>query len=119
MLDDPSVDIVSECMPNHLHAREAVLALEAGRHLILEKPVAVDREELAALRAAARKADEAGLRTVVSFVLRWHPLVVNIRTFSPAGRTATSTMPKPITGTASSDLFQLRVIRKKSSPAGR
>jgi len=30
MLDDQSVDIVSECMPNHLHSKEGVLALDAG-----------------------------------------------------------------------------------------
>ena len=85
MLNDPAVDIVSECMPNHLHAREAVLALDAGKHLILEKPAALDREELAALRAAARKADAAGLRTVVSFVLRWHPLIVNLKNLLAKG----------------------------------
>ncbi len=76
MLDDPAVDIVSECMPNHLHAKEAILALDAGKHLILEKPAAIDYEELASLRAAARKAKG---KTVVSFVLRWHPLVANLR----------------------------------------
>lgn len=79
LLTDPAVHIVSECMPNYLHAREAVLALEAGKHLILEKPAAVSYEELTDLRAAARKADAAGLRTVVSFVLRWHPLVTNLK----------------------------------------
>jgi predicted dehydrogenase len=79
MLADPRVDIVSECMPNYLHTPEALLALEAGKHLILEKPVALSYEELAALRSAARKADVSGLHTVVSFVLRWHPLVTNLK----------------------------------------
>ncbi len=76
MLDDPAVDIVSQCMPNYLHARESVLALRAGKHLILEKPVAVTSEELAELRAAAGKSPA---KSVVSFVLRWHPLVVNLK----------------------------------------
>ncbi len=76
MLDDASVDVVSICMPNHLHAREAILALAAGKHLILEKPPAVNREELAALRAAARAAKT---RSVVSFVSRWHPMTRNLR----------------------------------------
>src|SRR4030042_4411577 len=40
LLADVNVDIVSICMPNYLHAREAVRALEAKRHLILEKPTA-------------------------------------------------------------------------------
>lgn len=76
LLEDPEVSIVSECMPNYLHAREATMALEAGKHLILEKPAATTREELETLRAAARKSQA---KSVVSFVLRWHPLVANIR----------------------------------------
>jgi len=76
MLDDPGVDIVSLCMPNYLHAREAIQAFEAAKHLILEKPVAINSEELHALRTAARRAQT---RSVVSFVLRWHPMVKNLR----------------------------------------
>ena len=63
-------------MPNYLHAREAIQALEAKKHLILEKPTAINREELSALRRAARKAET---RSVVSFVARWHPMLKNLR----------------------------------------
>jgi predicted dehydrogenase len=76
LLGDPKVDIVSICMPNYLHAREAIQAFEAKKHLILEKPTAVNREELSALRQAARKAET---RSVVSFVARWHPMLKNLR----------------------------------------
>ena len=76
MLNDPGVDIVSICMPNYLHAREAILAMKAGKHLILEKPPAMTWEEIEALETAARG---SGVKSVVSFVLRWHPLVINIR----------------------------------------
>jgi predicted dehydrogenase len=76
LLGDPNVDIVSVCIPNYLHAREAIQALEARKHLILEKPTAVTREELSALRRAARKAET---RSVVSFVARWHPMLKNLR----------------------------------------
>ncbi len=76
MLADPAVDIVSICMPNYLHAREAIQAFEADKHLILEKPTAINYKELQALRAAARKADS---RSVVSFVLRWHPMIINLK----------------------------------------
>jgi predicted dehydrogenase len=82
MLADADVDIVSECMPNHLHAREAIAAFEAGKHLILEKPAAINREEVALLRAASRKAET---RSVVSFVLRWHPLVTTIKNLLDRG----------------------------------
>lgn len=76
MLEDPHVDIVSICMPNFLHAQEAVLALDSGKHLILEKPAAINREELAALRFSASNSTS---KSVVSFVMRWHPLITNIK----------------------------------------
>lgn len=76
MLADSGVDIVSVCMPNYLHAREAIQAFEAKKHLILEKPTAINYEELQALRTAARNAES---RSVVSFVLRWHPMVSNLK----------------------------------------
>jgi len=76
MLADPKVDIVSICMPNYLHAREAIQAFAAGKHLILEKPTAINYPELQNLRAAAKKANSC---SVVSFVLRWHPMTVNLK----------------------------------------
>jgi len=76
MLADGAVDIVSICMPNYLHAREAIQAYGANKHLILEKPTAINYEELQALRSAAIKSET---RSVVSFVLRWHPMVKNLK----------------------------------------
>jgi predicted dehydrogenase len=76
MLSDPKVDIVSLCMPNFLHAKESILAFEAKKHLILEKPTAINYEELAELRETAKNAET---KSVVSFVLRWHPMVSNLK----------------------------------------
>jgi predicted dehydrogenase len=76
LLADSHVDIVSICMPNYLHAREAIQAFEAKKHLVLEKPAAITYEELDDLRKAARQAET---RSVVSFVLRWHPMVSNLK----------------------------------------
>ena len=75
LLADPRVNVVSICMPNYLHAREAIQAFEAKKHLILEKPTAINREELFALRRAARQAETC---SVVSFVARWHPMLKNL-----------------------------------------
>jgi len=76
MLADPKTDIISICMPNFLHAREAIQAFEAKKHLILEKPTAINYEELQAVRTAAGKAET---KSVVSFVLRWHPMINNLK----------------------------------------
>ncbi len=55
MLADPKVEIVSECMPNYLHASEGIAALAAGKHLILEKPAGITQEESDQLFEAAQK----------------------------------------------------------------
>ena len=76
MLNDPAVDIVTECMPNYLHCSEALLALKADKHLLLEKPAGITFEETDALYDAAKKTTK---KTVVSFVGRWEPLLINLK----------------------------------------
>jgi len=76
MLNDSSIQIVSVCTPHHLHVPQGVAAAQAGKHLLLEKPVALDLAGLRALQAAVR---EAKVKTQVSFVLRWNPLFETIR----------------------------------------
>jgi predicted dehydrogenase len=71
MLRDPDIHIISICTPHHLHAEQAIRAAEAGKHILLEKPIALDLPSLRALERAVRK---SGVKTVVSFVLRWNPL---------------------------------------------
>ena len=82
MLADSSIDIVVICTPHHLHVPQGIAAARAGKHLVLEKPVALDLHGLGALQAAVR---EAKVKTVVSFVLRWNPLFEMIRGFLADG----------------------------------
>ena len=82
MLADDSVHIVAICTPHHLHAAQGIAAAQAGKHLVLEKPVALDLEGLRKLQAAVRAAQ---VKTVVSFVLRWNPLFEMIKTFQADG----------------------------------
>src|SRR3954467_11767181 len=42
LAEDPAVDLVHVCTPNHLHEEVAARALDAGKHVICEKPLAVD-----------------------------------------------------------------------------
>jgi len=76
LLADPNVQIVSICTPHHLHVQQALAAAEAKKHLVLEKPVALDIGGLRHLQAAVRAAK---VKTVVCFVLRWNPLFEIIR----------------------------------------
>ncbi len=76
LLDDKGVDIVAICTPQQLHAEETVKSAKAGKHVLIEKPVATSLEGLKAMRDAVRKAK---VKTVVSFVLRWNPLVWTVK----------------------------------------
>jgi predicted dehydrogenase len=70
------IDIVSVCTPQHLHAENTIAAARAGKHIVIEKPIANSPAEMRAMRNAVRK---AGVKTVVSFVLRWNPLFETIK----------------------------------------
>lgn len=76
MLLSKDVTIVSECMPNYLHATESIAALQAEKHLLLEKPAGITPEEVDALYRTAVKSDK---KTVVSFLTRWIPLTAALK----------------------------------------
>jgi predicted dehydrogenase len=75
MLRRGDVDIVVVCTPHDMHTPYVVAAAEAGKHIIIEKPVALTvedvRQQLQAVRAG-------GVKTLVSFVLHWNPLLMSI-----------------------------------------
>src|SRR5262245_45010985 len=79
----PSVDVVHICTPNHLHASLARLALEAGKHVVCEKPLATNAADAAEL---ADLAERAGLVASVPFVYRFHPVVREARARIAGGR---------------------------------
>jgi predicted dehydrogenase len=76
LLADRRVDALSLCTPPARHAAETIAAAQAGKHILVEKPVATNAEELRRMDDAVRA---AGVKTVVSFVLRWNPLVLTIK----------------------------------------
>ena len=49
LASDASVDVVHICTPNHVHHHEAETALRAGKHVMCEKPLAMNTQETAAL----------------------------------------------------------------------
>ncbi|HET7031333.1 MAG TPA: Gfo/Idh/MocA family oxidoreductase [Candidatus Limnocylindrales bacterium] len=55
LLDDPSIDVVYIALPNSLHARWTVAALDAGKHVLCEKPLAMTVEEVDAVIAATER----------------------------------------------------------------
>ena len=56
LLADPEIDAVSVCSANYAHASLTIAALEAGKHVLCEKPMATTEEDCEAMLAAAKKA---------------------------------------------------------------
>ncbi len=82
MLADPRVDIVTICSTNEKHARQGILAAQAGKHVLVEKPIALTLEDLYALQKAI---NDAGVKSIVSFVLHWNPYFESIKAFIEGG----------------------------------
>jgi len=76
ILRDPAIDAVHICTPNAQHFSMAKEALEAGKHVIWEKPLATSVEEGAELVSLARRQE---LRNCVCHNLRYYPMVQQIR----------------------------------------
>ncbi len=68
MLADPSIDIVDICTEHPLHPAQTIAAAQAGKHIIIEKPLALNEADLVQMRDAIHR---AGVRTCVCFEVRY------------------------------------------------
>ena len=80
------VDLVDVCTPGSSHAEISIAALEAGKHVLCEKPLANTVEEARAMAAAAERAAAGGVRAMVGFNFRRVPAVALARKLVAAGR---------------------------------
>lgn len=80
------VDIVDICTPGDTHAEIAIAALEAGKHVICEKPLANNVAEAEAMVAAAERAAAKGVRAMVAFNYRRVPALALARRMVAEGR---------------------------------
>lgn len=76
ILDDPHIDVVHICTPNASHADYAERALEAGKHVICEKPIGRTVEEAQRMADLAKR---SGLVAAVPFINRFYPLAREAR----------------------------------------
>jgi predicted dehydrogenase len=82
MLADPAVEVVHLTTPNHLHYEQVKSALAAGKHVVCEKPLAMDSTETAEL---LKVAEQSGLVHAVNFNIRFYPQVQHARSRVRAG----------------------------------
>lgn len=82
LIASPEVDVVHICTPNHLHVPLTLAALDAGKHVVCEKPLALDRTEAQDLCDAV---DRSGTVATVPFVYRFYPMVREARARAHGG----------------------------------
>jgi predicted dehydrogenase len=76
MLEDPGIDVVYNSLPNSLHTEWTVKALQAGKHVLCEKPLATSLEDVDAMLDAAKK---SGCHVVEAFMYRHHPQTLKVK----------------------------------------
>ncbi|HEY3669882.1 MAG TPA: Gfo/Idh/MocA family oxidoreductase [Acidimicrobiia bacterium] len=86
LLADPDLDAVYNPLPNGLHAEWTIAALEAGKHVLCEKPFTNNAEEAEQVAAVA---DRTGLVVMEAFHYRYHPLAARMRTLVESGELGT------------------------------
>lgn len=82
MLADPTIDIIDICTPHPFHSHQAIAAARAGKHLIIEKPIALNYQEAKEIRDVVR---QTGVRACVCFELRFSQQFTAIRSLLDAG----------------------------------
>lgn len=83
LLNDDRIDIIHNCTPNDLHFEINRTCLEAGKHVVSEKPLSISSNESAEL---VRLAEDRRLITAVHFNYRFYPLVQHARSLVRSGK---------------------------------
>ena len=83
LLADPAIEAIYNPLPNHLHVPWTIRALEAGKHVLCEKPIALTAEEARAVIAAR---DASGKIVAEAFMVRHHPQWRKARDIVRSGR---------------------------------
>ncbi|MBX3277337.1 MAG: Gfo/Idh/MocA family oxidoreductase [Acidobacteria bacterium] len=71
LLADPAIEVVYNPLPNHLHVEWSIRALEAGKHVLCEKPIAMNAAEAEVLLEASKRYPK--LKIMEAFMYRHHP----------------------------------------------
>lgn len=82
LLDDPEIEIIHNCTPNEFHFPVAMAAIARGKHVISDKPLALNAADAQTMVNAAR---EAGVINALTFNYRYNPLIQQARVMVSRG----------------------------------
>lgn len=82
MLDDPEIEVIHNCTPNELHFPVTMAAIERGKHIISDKPLALNAADAKQMHDAAQR---KGVVHAVTFNYRFNPLMQQARTMIARG----------------------------------
>src|SRR6202008_404911 len=83
MIDDNSIEAIYNPLPNHLHVPWTIKAAEAGKHVLCEKPIALNADEAGTL---VEVRDRTGVRIQEAFMVKTHPQWLETRRLIHSGR---------------------------------
>lgn len=76
LLADPEIDVIYNPLPNSMHAEWSIKAVQAGKHVLCEKPIALTLDEMDAMMQASR---ETGRILAEAFMYRHHPQTLKVK----------------------------------------
>ncbi len=91
MLEDPGIDAIDICLPTYQHSGVAIDALRAGKHVLVEKPMALDAASARLMISEAKSHDRV---LMVAQVLRFFPMYAALREVLSSGRIGVVRMAK-------------------------
>ena len=83
LLDDPAVDAIYNPLPNHLHRIWSMLAIQAGKHVLCEKPIGLDLADAEKLLEWSERYPE--IRVMEAFMYRFHPQWIHAKHIIDSG----------------------------------
>ncbi len=83
LLQDPEIDAIYNPLPNHLHVSWTIKAMQAGKHVLCEKPIGLNVQDAELLAAEIKKHPE--LKVMEAFMYRFHPQWQRVKSLTDSG----------------------------------
>lgn len=107
LIADPDIDVIYNPLPNHLHAEYTLKCIEAGKHVLCEKPIALNSADVQKLITAR---DTAGVKVGEAFMVKTHPQWLEAKRIIQSGALGQMSMIQGIFSYSNTDPENIRNI---------